>query len=45
MKPPRPAPPLPPGFPGGYVPIIGTVGDDRVTLRRPLAAPPKPTAR
>lgn len=35
MKPPRPTPPLPPGFPGGYAPIIGTVSDDRVTLRRP----------
>jgi len=35
MKPPRPNPPLPPGFPGGYVPIIGTVSEDRVTLRLP----------
>jgi hypothetical protein len=43
-KPPRPLPaeppPLPAGFPGGYVRIIGTVGDGgRVTLQRPPAAP------
>lgn len=33
MKRDRTLPPPPPGFPGGYVPIIGTVGEDgRVTL-------------
>ena len=33
MKRDRPLPPPPPGFPGGYVPVIGTVGEDgRVTL-------------
>mgnify|MGYP005750819103 CR=1 FL=1 len=33
MKRDRPLPPPPAGFPGGYVPVIGTVGEDgRVTL-------------
>jgi len=46
MKPPRPAAPLPPGFPGGYVPNIAKVSEDRLTLRRgPPAALPKPSAR
>ena len=33
MKRERPLSPPPPGFPGGYVPVIGTVGEyGRVTL-------------
>ena len=36
MKRERPLPPVPAGFPGGYVPIIGTVGKGgRVTLAKP----------
>ena len=32
----KPLPSVPPGFPGGYVPIIGTVGEGgRVTLAKP----------
>lgn len=48
MKRDRPLPPPPAGFPGGYVPVIGTVGEDgRVTLAPGLrkVAPRGPASR